>query len=93
MRHADEGLPHAGFGRLGQHLVEDGHEHVEPFDRESRLARKRAVQESLEDFNVRQSIEERNRVDRIGRCAVLAGLDRVAQPLALFGYEDMRMSC
>jgi hypothetical protein len=32
MRHADEGVPGARLGRAADHLVEHGHEYVEPFD-------------------------------------------------------------
>ncbi len=57
------------------HLVEDRHEHVEPFDREARLAGKRAVQESLEGLDLREPIEQRHRIDRIGRRAEASRLD------------------
>ncbi len=90
MRHADERLPDAGLGRLGNHLVEDRHEHVEPLDREPRLARERAVQEPLERLDVRQPVEQRNRIDRIGRRAIPSRLDRLAQPLPFLRNEDVR---
>ena len=38
-----------------------GHEHVEPFDREARLAREAAVEEPLEDLDVGQPFEQRPR--------------------------------
>ena len=92
MRHADERLPHPGFGGFADHLVEDRHEHVEPLDRESGLAGKRSVQELLEGLDLRQPLEQRPRIDRIGRRAEASGLDRVAEPAALFGHEDVRRS-
>ena len=42
---------------LADHLVEDRHQHVEPFDRESRLAREDAVQEPLEHLDLREAVE------------------------------------
>ena len=48
------------------------------------------MQEPLEGFDLRQPIEQRDRIDRIGRRAEPAGLDRLAQPLALLGDEDVR---
>ena len=67
----------ARFGRVADDLVEDRHQHVEPFDREARLAVEGAVQEALEGFDLGETIEQRDRVDRIGRraeAAVLRGL-------------------
>ena len=67
-------LPDAGLARLGNHLVEDRHEHVEPLDREARLARERAVQEALERLDLRQTVEQlrRDRSDRPARGSVRA---------------------
>ena len=76
---------------LADHLVEDRHEHVEPLDREARLARERALQEALERLDLRQPIEQRDRIDRIGRRAEASALGRLAQPLALFGHEHVRV--
>ncbi len=90
MRHGDERLPHAGFGRFANHFIEDGHEHVEPLDREPRLAGERSVQELLERLDVRQPLEQAARIDRIGRRLEPPRLDRVAQPAALLGHEDVR---
>ncbi len=44
--------------------VEDGNEHVEPFDREARLAGEGAVQELLECLDLAQPIEQGRAVDR-----------------------------
>ena len=62
------------FGRLADHLVQHRDEHVEPFDREARLARKGALQEPLERFDLRQPIEQLDRIDRIGGGAEAAAL-------------------
>ena len=80
------------LGRFADHLVEDRHQHVEPFDREARLARERPVQEALERLDLREAIEQRDRVDRIGRGAEPPGFGRMPQPVALFGDEHMRDS-
>ena len=88
--HADEDVARAGFGRVANHLVEDRHEHVEPLDREPRLAGERPLEEALERFDFREPIEQRHRIDRIGRRAEAAALDRLAQPLALVGNEHVR---
>ena len=73
------------------HLVEDRHEHVEPFDREARLAGERAMQEALEGLDLREPVEQRDRVDRIGGRAEASVLGRLAQPLALLGHEHVRV--
>jgi hypothetical protein len=90
VRHADERLPHAGLGRLGDDLVEHGHEHVEPFDRKPRLARERAMEEALEHLDVGQPVEQRNGIDRIGGRAVAAALDGLAQPVPFVRHENVR---
>ena len=59
MRHADEHVGDAGLGGVDDHLVEHRDEHVEPLDREPRLARERAVQEPLEGFDLGEPIEQR----------------------------------
>ena len=66
MRHPDQDVPSARLARVADHLVEDRHEHVEPFDREARLAGERAVQEPLERLDLREPVEQRDRIDRIG---------------------------
>ena len=48
VRHPDEHVLHARAGGVGDDLVEDRDEHVHAFDREPRLAGKRAVEEALE---------------------------------------------
>ena len=42
----------------GDDRIEDRHQHVHALDREARLAGERAVQESLEDFDLRDAIEQ-----------------------------------
>ena len=91
MRHADEALANARLRGLGDDFVENRHEHVESLDREPRLARKRAVEESLERFHLGQPIEQRDRVDRVARRAKTLFFNRVAQPPALFDHEDVRV--
>ena len=81
----------AASAASADHLVEDRHEHVEPFDREARLARERPMQESLEHFDLRQAIEQRDRIDRVHRRAEPAGLGGVPQPLALLRHEHVRV--
>ena len=91
VRHADQDVADARLGRLADHLVQHRDEHVEPFDREARLAGEGAVQEALEGLDLRQPVEQRRRVDRIGRGAEAAGLRRLAQPLALGRHEHVRV--
>ena len=76
---------------LADDLVEHRHEHVEPFDREARLAGKRPLQEALERLDLRQPIEQLDRIDRIGGGAEAAALRRLPQPLALLGHEHVRV--
>ena len=91
MRHADHRVARAGVGRARDDLVEDRQQHVEPFDREARLAREGALQESLEHFDLRDAIEQRFGARRIERRQKPAGLGRVSQPVALLGHEDVRV--
>ena len=91
MRHADEDVADAGLARLGNHFVEDWHEHVEPLDREARLARERALQKALERLDFGQTVEQLRRIDRIGRGAETAALGRLAEPFALLRHEHMRV--
>ena len=91
MRHADQDVPGAGLRRLGDHLVQDRHHHVDAFDREARLAGEAAVQEPLEGLDLRQPIEQRDRIDRIGRRAEPPALRRIAQPAPLLGHEHVRV--
>jgi hypothetical protein len=72
-------------------LVENRHEHVEAFDREARLAGKRALQETFERFDLRQAIEQRERIDRVGRRPETSFFNRVAEPAALFRHEHVRI--
>ena len=81
----------AGLARLRDHLVEDGHEHVEPFDREARLARERPLEKTLEGLDLRQTVEQRDGIDRIGRRAEPSPLRRLPQPFALVGHEHVRV--
>ena len=90
MGHANKRLTDAGLGRLGNHFVEDRHEHVQPFDREARLARERPVQKTFEGLDVGEPVKERNRIDRIVRRTIAPGLDHLAQPLPFLGHEDVR---
>jgi hypothetical protein len=81
----------AHLGGVADHLVQDRHEHVEPLDREARLAGERAVQEALERLDLREPVEQRDRIDGIGRRAETPALGRVPKPLPLLGHEDVRV--
>ena len=89
MRHANEGLTQTGLGGFADHFVEDRHERVEALYREPGLAGERAMDETLERFDVGQPIEQRHRIDRIRRRVEPAGLDRLSQPAPLFRNEDV----
>ena len=91
VRHADDRVASSRVGRSRDDLVEHGHEHVEPFERETRLAGEGPLQESLEHFDLRDPIEERFGARRIERWQKAAGLGRVSQPVALLGHEDVRV--
>ena len=67
VRHPEQDVADAELRRVADDFVEDGHEHVEPFDREARLAGERAMQEPLECLDLGQALEQRGRIDRIGR--------------------------
>ena len=90
VRHADQDVADAGLGGVADDLVEHRHEHVEPFDREARLAGEGAVEEALEHFDLRQPVEQRDGVDRIRGGAEASGLHRLAQPAALLRHEHVR---
>src|SRR6185312_9841260 len=91
MRHPDQNRSNARLTRFGNHIVENGHEQVEPFDREPRLAGKRTVEESLEDLDLGQTVEQRDRINRIGGRTEAAALGGLSEPLPLFRYEDVRV--
>jgi hypothetical protein len=91
VRHADEDVADTCLGRLGDDLVEDRHHHVDAFDREAGLAGEAAMQEPLERFDLRQAIEQLDRIDRVGRRAEPAAFRRVTQPAALLRHEDVRV--
>ena len=91
VRHPDEDRTDPGFPGLADHFVEDRHEDVEPFDREARLAGERPVQETLERLDLRQPVEQRDRVDRIGGLAEPSVLGGLAEPLALCRHEHLRV--
>ena len=91
MRHADEDLADPGLARFGNHLVEHGHEHVEPFNREPGLAGKGPLQETFECLDLRQPVEHLDRIDRIGRGPEAAALRRLAQPVAFVRDEHVRV--
>ena len=55
------------------------------------LPGKRAVQEPLEGLDLRQPVEQRDRIDRIGRRAEPPAFGRLAQPAPLFGHEHVRV--
>ena len=91
MRHADHGLARAAVGGAADDLVQDRHEHVEPFDGESCLAGEGAMQEALEDFDLRDAIEQRRGAGRVHRRQEPARLRRMTQPFPFFGHEDLRV--
>ena len=86
-----DGVTRAGIGRARDDLVEDRHQHVEPFDREARLAGERSLQETLENFDLRDAIEQRFAALGVERRQKPAGLGGMPQPIALFGHEDVRV--
>ena len=55
---AHGGMPSTQLGQ-GRRGVEHGHEHVEPFDREPRLAREDPMEELLEDLDFGEPVEMR----------------------------------
>ena len=59
MRHAEHRVPRAVVGGAADDLVEDRHQHVEPLDREARLAGEGALQEALEHLDLRDAVEQR----------------------------------
>ena len=73
-------------------FVEDRHEHVEPFDREPRLAGEGAMQEALEDFDLRDAIEQRSGAARVHRRQEPARLRRLTQPLRSSGTKTCAKS-
>ncbi len=90
MRHADQHLAHAAFGRVGDDLVEDRDHDVQALDGKARLALEGLVQELLEGLDLRDPLEQVDVFDRRRGRAERARLDVMAQPLALFGHEDVR---
>jgi hypothetical protein len=90
MCHADECLTKARLRGLGDDLVQNRHEHVQAFDGKARLAWKRSVQELLERLDLGQPVEQRDRIDRVGRRPEAARLDDISQPMPLFGQKDVR---
>ena len=91
MRHAEQRVTRAVVGGAADDLVEDRHEHVEPFDRKARLAGKRPMQEALEHLDLGDAIEHRLDAVRVHRRQEAARLGRVAEPFALFGHEHVRV--
>ena len=91
MRHPDENLTNAGLTGLGNHLVEDRHEHVEPLDRKTRLARKRPLKKALERLDLGQPVEQLDWIDRIGGGTEAAALGRLPQPFTLVRDKHMRV--
>src|SRR5262245_44480500 len=91
MCHAEHCMARTVLRDTADDLVEDRHEHVEPFDRESRLALERTMEESLEDFDLRQAIKNGLDAPSVHGRQEAPGLRRVAKPLTLLGYEDLRV--
>ena len=91
VRHAEQREPRAPARRPADDLVEDRHEHVEPLDREARLAGKRAVQKALERLDLAQPIEHGGRRGGVHRREEAAGLGSVAEPVALLRHEHVRV--
>ena len=91
VRHSDEHTARAGLGGLGDDLVENLDQHVEPFDQESHLGRERAVQEVLERFNRSEALQQRERIDRIGLSPEASTLGRLGQPVTFFRRKYVRV--
>jgi len=91
VRHREHAVARAVVGRAADDLVEDRHEHVEPLEREARLAGKRALQEPLEHLDLRDAIEDRFDAVRVHRRQEAPGLGRLAQPHPLLGDEHVRV--
>ena len=87
--HADDCAVCALAGGELDRLVEHGHHHVQPLDRELLLAEERAPEVLLERLDGRQPLEEAAALVRRGRPAELAGLDRPAQPPPLLVVGDV----
>ena len=81
-------LDPAGRG-VTDDLVEDRDHHVQPLDREARLAGERPVEEALEALDLRNPVQQLAAADRILRRAEPRRLDRPAEPLPLLGYEHL----
>ena len=91
MCHPDENLPDAGLAGPGNDFVEDRHEHVEPLDREARLARKCPLKKALERLDLGQPVEQLDWIDRIGGGTEAATLGRLPQPFTLVRDKHMRV--
>ena len=88
VRHAEQDVPHAGIGGVGDDFVEDGQHHVQPLDREPRLPGEHAMQEPFEHLDLGQAIEQRHGIDRIDWRSKHPLLGRVAQPVPFDRDED-----
>ena len=49
------------------------------------------MKETLEHLDLREPVEQRDRIDRIGRRAETPAFSRLAEPLALLRNEDVRI--
>ena len=91
MRHPEHGVTRAMAGGAADHFVEHRHEHVEPLEREARLAGERPMQKPLEHLDLRDAIEDRFHVVRVHRRQESSRFGRMPQPFALFRDEHMRI--
>ena len=89
VRHADHDLARAGLGGELDRVVEHRQQHVEALDRELLLPEERLVQVGLERVDLGQPLQQRALLLGGKRLAVLAGLDRLAQPHALLVVGDV----
>ncbi len=89
MRHADHDLTRAGRGRALDREVQHRHEHVVALDGEPLGAEVRAVEELLEALHLDQPVQQPALVLGAERAAVLAGFDRVPQPVAADGVLEV----
>ncbi len=89
MGHAEHGRPDPFVGELADDLLEHRDHHVEPLDREGLLADVRLAQVALHRLDFGQPREHGDRLGRAQRDAMPAGLDVLAQPLALLDVRDV----
>ncbi len=83
--HGEDDLAGLAAGRGLQHLVEQGEERLDAFDREALGAQVARLQHLLEGVAAHQAVEDPRPVD----LAFLVGLQAVLEPLAALGMRDV----